>query len=207
MKQQLLVENLDPASSNIIQESQNNGQTLYLNGVFSQADVKNRNNRIYPLSELSKAVSNMQRMIEENNGCFGCLDHHNSLSPPPEKISHVIEKVYMEGSNCMGRMRLLPTPMGIIAKTLIESNTKVGVSTVSVGSVNDDGIVSELQMHSCDIVVQPSCQIAYPNSLYESLDDSIKGRHVLSLAESVQHDQNAQKYLIKELKSFFESLK
>jgi hypothetical protein len=206
MKQQLLVENLSPTQTNIITESQNEGKNLYLSGIFAQAEVRNRNNRIYPLKEMIVAVQNMQKTIEENNGIFSALNHHDCLVPPPDKISHVIQNVYMEGNDCRGKILLLPTPMGQIAKVLIESGTRIGISSVSTGVVSSEGVVSDLQMYGLDIVVQPSAN-AYPNSLYESLDETSKGRHIMTLAESIQEDATAQKYLVKELKKFFESFK
>jgi hypothetical protein len=207
MKQQLLVESLSHDQSNIISESTNDGKTLYLSGIFAQAEIRNRNNRIYPLAEMSRAVDNMQKTIEENNGVFACLNHHNQLSPDPEKISHVIEKVYMQGNDCHGRARLLGTPLGNIAKTLIESGVRIGISTVGSGNVSSDGIVSELSLVSADIVITPSAPNAYPNSLYESIQDGKNGHQIMTLAESVQHDESAQEYLVKELKKFFESFK
>jgi hypothetical protein len=207
MKQQLLVESLSHAQTNIISESTNDGKTLYLSGIFAQAEVRNRNNRIYPLLTMTEAVNKLQKSIEENGGCFSALDHHQTLVPPPDKISHVIQKVYMEGNNCMGKLKLLNTPMGLIAKTLIESGTKIGVSSVSTGTLSEDNIVSDMTMYGIDIVTNPSSPNAYPNSLYESLDETSKGRHIMTLAESIQEDATAQKYLVKELKKFFESFK
>ena len=81
-----------------------------------------------------------------------------------------------------------------------------GVSSVSTGSVNNEGLVSDMTMYGIDIVTNPSSPGAYPNSLYESLD-STKGYKILTLAETVLEDKDAQKYLVKELKKFFESFK
>ena len=97
MKQQLLVETLDPVYSNLIQESQDNGKTLYLNGIISQADVKNRNNRIYPLNELSKASQNLQKMIEDNNNfnaAFGEFKKYDSKNG--KVLKSLISRRYQE---------------------------------------------------------------------------------------------------------------
>ena len=201
MKTELLVETLSYEQGNLIQEASADGKNLYLSGCFMESEVRNRNGRIYPLSEMQAAVHKLNESIKNDGGIFGELDHPNSLTISSDRISHVITDIRLEGNQVFGRAKILPTPMGQIAKVLIsESGVKMGVSSRGAGDVNESGIVSGFNLITIDIVTQPSCQSAYPTSIYESLDDSIKGRRILSLAEQIQEDKDAQKHLVMEVK-------
>jgi hypothetical protein len=202
MSTQLLIEELSPAQSGIIQESSSDGKNVWLSGIFMQADIKNRNNRIYPLDEISRAVTEASLKIQEMNGIFGELDHPQTLSINLDRISHAITDLRMEGSNAYGRAKLLPTPMGNIAKTLVESGVRLGVSSRGAGEVGDSGTVKLFSFVTVDIVATPSAPEAMPTSIYESLEMMKSGRNVLTLAEQVQHDPAAQKYLKQEIMKF-----
>jgi hypothetical protein len=201
MKTELLVETLSYEQGNLIQESSADGKNLFLRGCFMESEVRNRNGRIYPLAEMQAAVKKMNESIKNDGGIFGELDHPNSLSISSDRISHVITDLRLEGNQVFGTAKILGTPMGQIAKVLIsESGVKMGVSSRGAGDVNESGMVSGFNLITIDIVTQPSCQSAYPTSIYESLDDSIKGRRILSLAEQIQEDKDAQKHLVMEVK-------
>lgn len=202
---QVLIETLTPGQSQMITESATDGKNLWLSGVFMQADIRNRNNRVYPVTEISRAVTEAQRGISESNGIFGELDHPTTLSINLDRISHVITDLRMEGTNAVGRMKILSTPMGSIAKTLIESGVRIGVSSRGAGAVNDEGIVEGFNFITVDIVATPSAQGAVPNSIYESLDMSTSGRKVLTLAEQMQQDPSAQKFFKDEILKFLSS--
>lgn len=202
---QVLIETLTPNQSGMITESATDGKNLWLSGVFMQADIRNRNNRIYPVTEISRAVMEAQRGISESNGIFGELDHPTTLSINLDRISHVITDLRMEGSNAVGRMKILPTPMGNIAKTLIESGVRIGVSSRGAGGVNGEGIVEGFSFVTVDIVATPSAQGATPASIYESLDGNVTGRRVLTLAEQMQEDPAAQKFFKEEILKFLKT--
>lgn len=202
MNAQVLIETLTWSQSNIISESASDGKNLWLSGVFMQADIRNRNNRIYPMNEISRAVTEAQAGIKDANGIFGELDHPTTLSINLDRISHVITDLRMEGTNAVGRMKILPTPMGDIAKALIESGVRIGVSSRGAGQVNDQGIVEGFNFITVDIVATPSAQGARPESIYESLDMTQEGRKVLTLAEQMQQDESAQKYFKEEILRF-----
>lgn len=202
---QVLIETLTPGQSNMITESATDGKNLWLSGVFMQADIRNRNNRVYPITEIARAVTEAQRGITESNGIFGELDHPTTLSINLDRISHVITDLRMEGSNAVGRMKILPTPMGAIAKTLIESGVRIGVSSRGAGAVNTEGVVEGFNFVTVDIVATPSAQGATPASIYESLDASVTGRRVLTLAEQMQEDPAAQKFFKDEIVKFLKT--
>ncbi len=202
MSPELLIEELSPAQSHLIEEASTDGKNVWLNGVFMQADIKNRNNRVYPLDEIARAVTEAQLRIKESNGIFGELDHPQTLNINLDRISHAITDLRMEGSNAVGRAKLLPTPMGNIARALVESGVRLGVSSRGAGTVNESGNVNGFNFVTVDIVATPSAPGAMPNSVYESLEMVKSGRKVLTLAEQMKEDPDAQMYFKREIEKF-----
>lgn len=199
MKTELLVEELLPTEANIITENSPDGKNTFLSGIFMQADIKNRNGRIYPSTEISEAVKIASASIKERNGIMGELDHPESLTINLDRVSHVITEMSMNGSNAMGKAKLINTPMGNIAKELINAGVGLGVSSRGAGQVNESGGVTGFQFVTVDIVAQPSAPNAFPQTVYESLQHARSGDTILNLAEQVRHDADAQKYLKKEI--------
>lgn len=196
MKTQILVEELNPTEANISESISPDGKDCWLSGVFMQAEIQNRNGRNYPLNEIGNAVKSAQLRIKESNGIFGELDHPQSLNINLDRISHVITEMNMTGSNATGKARLLDTPMGLIAKELVKSGVRLGVSSRGAGTVAESGGVEGFQFVTVDIVAQPSAPGAIPDTVYESLQLSKNGQATLSLAEQVRQDPKAQKYFI-----------
>lgn len=199
MDQQILIEELSPSAAGLITESNPGSGDMFLSGIFMQADIKNRNGRVYPITEINAAVQNARQRIKETNGIFGELDHPQSLNINLDRISHVITELDISGSNAIGKAKLLNTPMGNIAKELVNSGVSLGVSSRGAGAVNESGGVTGFNFVTVDIVAQPSAPGAYPSTIIESLDMAKNGHNILDLAESVRHDQKAQKYLAKEI--------
>lgn len=195
MEQQILIEELSPSAAGLITESNTGSGDTYLSGIFMQADIKNRNGRVYPITEIAAAVRGAQMRIKETNGIFGELDHPQSLNINLDRISHVITELQINGSNAIGKAKLLKTPMGCIAKELVESGVMLGVSSRGAGQVNESGGVSGFNFVTVDIVAQPSAPGAYPSTIIESLEMAKNGHNILNLAESVRNDPAAQKYL------------
>jgi hypothetical protein len=195
----LLIEELTPSECHLVEEASHDGKSLWLSGVFMQAGIKNRNGRIYPLSEVGAAVNGALSRITEQKGIMGELDHPQSLQINLDRVSHVITELNMRGNDAYGKAKLLNTPMGNIARELINSGVRVGVSSRGAGNVNESGGVSGFQFVTVDIVAQPSAPGAYPGSIYESLEQAHNGSNIRSLAEAVRHDPKAQKYLKKEI--------
>jgi hypothetical protein len=197
---QLLIEELTPSQAGLIVESTQDQQTYWLSGTFMQADIKNRNGRNYPMNEISRAVENGMKRIQETQGLLGELDHPNSLTINLDRVSHVITELRMEGNNAFGKAKLLNTPMGLIAKELVKSGISIGVSSRGAGQVNESGMVNMFEFITVDIVAHPSAPNAYPSTIVESLDMYKNGNNVVSLAEALKHDKTAQKYFEKEIK-------
>lgn len=203
----VLVENVLPNEGNIITESVNGGKDVYLKGVFMQAEVQNRNGRIYPLNEMVNAVSLANEQIKAHGGIFGELDHPQGITINMDRISHVITEMYMNGNDVIGKCKILNTPMGLIAKELTRSGVRYGVSSRGLGRVDESTRkVEGFQLVTVDLVATPSAPGAMPLPVYESLQDTTRGQRVLTLAESLQHDPDAQKFFKTEIRKFLESL-
>lgn len=194
MTTKLLIEELTPVECNLVEQASQDGKNVWLSGIFMQAELKNRNGRRYPLNELTVAVKNAEQRIKESKGIMGELDHPQTLSINLDRVSHVITDIRLEGSNAMGKAKLIDTPMGAIAKELVKSGVALGVSSRGAGNVNESGDVSGFQFVTVDIVAQPSAPNAYPNTVYESLELYKNGHNIMELAEAVRHDVVAQKY-------------
>lgn len=205
MDQQILIEELSPSTAGLISENDQGTGNMFLSGIFMQADIKNRNGRVYPITEITAAVRNAQQRISETNGIFGELDHPQSLTINLDRISHVITELDIQGSNAIGKAKLLNTPMGNIAKELVNSGVSLGVSSRGAGSVNESGGVTGFNFVTVDIVAQPSAPGAYPSTIVESLEMAKNGHNILNLAESVRHDDAAQKYLKAEVMKWLET--
>lgn len=200
-----LFEELLPSEANIITESSQDGKNTFLSGIFMQADIKNRNGRVYPSKEISEAVKIATATIKERNGIMGELDHPETLTINLDRVSHVITEMKMNGANAVGKARLLNTPMGNIAKELINAGVGLGVSSRGAGQVNESGGVSGFQFVTVDIVAQPSAPNAYPQAVYESLQMARNGHKIVDLAEAVREDEAAQKYLKKEIMNWLKT--
>jgi hypothetical protein len=160
-----------------ITEAKEDGKKdVYIEGVFMQGNIKNRNGRVYPSEILEGAV---QKYIKENiqrNKAYGELGHPQGPSINLDRVSHMIKEIRQEGNNFIGRAKLMDTPMGMIAKNLISEGANLGVSSRGLGSIkeNKDGIM-EVQKDfflatAADIVADPSAPDAFVNGIFESVD-------------------------------------
>lgn len=195
----ILRENLTFEQAGIISESfgDEGNKNLYLQGCFIQGDVKNQNQRVYPVTEISNAVGTIMEQIENGESVLGECDHPEELTINIDRVSHLITEMSMKGADGVGKMKILPTPCGNIVKTLIENGVKLGVSSRGSGNVDDSGYVSEFEIITVDIVARPSAPGAYPQAVYEALGYKRNGHNLADLAEAVQHDRKAQKFLTK----------
>ena len=180
---------------------------LCMKGVFIQGDVRNQNQRVYPAREIAKAVNEMTKKIQATNGIFGEGDHPEELSINIDRISHVISEVWMEGADGYGKLKVLETPIGNIVKTLLKSGVKLGVSSRGSGNVGDDGTVSDFEIVTVDIVVQPSAPDAYPRVIYESLYNMKGGYQLIETARYSNIDNTAHKDTVKGIMRLIRELK
>ena len=158
----------------LIEEDKETGQKNYnLEGVFLQADIKNRNGRIYPVEILDKEV---KRYVKENvkkNRAYGELGHPDSPTINLDRVSHMIKELKLEGKNFVGKAKIMDTPYGKIVKSLIDEGASLGVSSRGMGSLKTtkDG-TSEVQKDfmlatAADIVADPSAPDAFVRGVME----------------------------------------
>jgi hypothetical protein len=191
-----------------VKEGNDELKTLYMKGIFIQGGVKNANERVYPVSEIENAVDTLNKQIQEGYSVLGEVDHPDDLKINLDRVSHMITSMWMDGANGFGKLKILPTPMGGLVKTMLESGVKLGVSSRGSGNVSDlDGKVSDFEIITVDIVAQPSAPNAYPKAIYESLMNMKHGHKVLDIAREARGDKKVQRYLGEEVKRLIKDLK
>ena len=182
-------------------DNQNGGKDLYMKGVCIQGDVRNANQRVYPVNEIGRAVKTLNDQISGGYSVLGEVDHPDGLNINLDRVSHMITEMWMDGPNGYGKLKILPTPMGNLVRTMLENGVKLGVSSRGSGNVSEDGrnIVSDFEIITVDAVAQPSAPGAYPTPIYEHLMNTRGGYQAYQLAEATKHDDKAQKYLKNQL--------
>ena len=193
-----------------VKEGNDSLKSLYMKGIFIQGGVKNANERVYPPNEIENAVDTLNKQISEGYSVLGEVDHPDDLKINLDRVSHMITSMWMDGANGFGKLKILPTPMGQLVTTMLESGVKLGVSSRGSGNVNDmDGRVSDFEIITVDIVAQPSAPNAYPKAIYESLMNMKNGHKVMEIAKDVQLSGNkqVQKFLGEEVMRLINELK
>jgi len=198
---QILKEYLAPGVANLTEMKKQDGQT-FLSGIMMQSEVKNGNGRIYRSDELRSVVAECQQKIKSGNLIMGELNHPDTLSIDLNNVSHAITEMYMDGNNAIGRMKILNTPKGQVARAIMEGGVRLGVSSRGTGNVNESGEVSGFSFVTVDIVSTPSAPDAYPDLMYESQNS----KKIMTLAEAVVHDKKAQAYFKKEMAKLIEAV-
>jgi len=204
-----LRENLtfDHARMEIINEDDSKasgGKSLKMKGIFIQGGVKNANQRVYPVNEITKAVSTIMEQVKGGYSVLGEVDHPDDLKINLDRVSHMITDMWMDGPNGFGTLKILPTPMGNLVKTMLESGVKLGVSSRGSGNVDEgSGHVSDFEIITVDVVAQPSAPQAYPKAIYEGLLNMKGGHRVLEIAG----DERAQKYLKEQVVRLIKDMK
>ena len=195
----LLNEHLSFDQARMVVESANEGKDLYMKGICIQGGVRNANQRVYPVQEISRAVTTLNDQISGGYSVLGEVDHPEGLNINLDRVSHMITEMWMDGPNGYGKLKILPTPMGQLVKTMLESGVKLGVSSRGSGEVNQSGDVAGFEIITVDVVAQPSAPGAYPTPIYEHLMNEKGGYKAFLTAREVQGDKKAQKYIAESL--------
>ena len=156
----------------ICEDSKDGKKNYFIEGVFLQAELKNRNNRMYPLKTLSKEVAKYDENYIQKGRALGELGHPDGPSINLDRVSHKILSLKEDGNNFIGRAKLLDTPMGGIAKNLLDEGVKLGVSSRGMGSIRKEencNVVMDDFMHAtaADIVADPSAPDAFVDGIME----------------------------------------
>ena len=209
MKLSYLREHLSFDQAQVVLESDDkDGKSLYLKGIAIQGGIRNANGRVYPVDEIEKAVKTLNDQIQNGYSFLGEVDHPEDLKVNLDRVSHMITQMWMEGPNGYGKMKILPTPMGNLVRTMFESGVKLGVSSRGSGNVSDlSGQVSDFEIITVDVVAQPSAPGAYPTPVYEHLMNTRHGYRAFTVAQETREDPKAQKYLQESLMQIIKGLK
>ena len=156
----------------VLEEEANGKKHLYIEGVFLQGDIKNRNGRVYPFGVLEREVGRYNEQYIGAGRALGELGHPDGPTVNLDRVSHKIVSLKAEGSNFRGKAQILTTPMGDIAKNLLENGVKLGVSSRGMGSIeerNGSNYVRDdfMLATAADIVADPSAPDAFVNGIME----------------------------------------
>jgi hypothetical protein len=156
----------------ILTEEKDGEKHLYIEGVFLQSEIKNRNGRIYPFDVLNKEVERYSEEYVKSGRALGELGHPDGPTVNLDRVSHKITSLKAEGNNFMGKARILDTPMGKIAKSLLGEGVKLGVSSRGMGSLKEENGVKYVSddfmlATAADIVADPSAPDAFVNGIME----------------------------------------
>jgi hypothetical protein len=203
-----LVEVLNYDQARIVTESSEDGKNLYMKGICIQGGVKNANQRVYPVNEIHNAIKTINEQLTGGNSVLGEVDHPSNLRVNLDRVSHMITEMWMDGPNGFGKLKVLPTPMGQLVQTMLESGVKLGVSSRGSGEVNESsGEVKNFEIVTVDVVAQPSAPNAYPKAIYEGLMNMNGGQKMFDMAGDSIEDRRVQKYLTESIKRFIDELK
>ncbi len=158
----------------LVEDKQGGGKNIFIEGIFAQAEKPNRNNRSYGRGIMEREVQKYQELIGQKRS-LGELGHPENPSINLHQVSHLITSLRMEGNDVIGRAKILDTPMGIIAKNLIENEVQLGVSTRGLGSLkmSSEGInevQGDFHLATVDIVADPSAPDAFVQGIMESAE-------------------------------------
>jgi hypothetical protein len=156
----------------ILEEESNGRKILHIEGVFLQGDIKNRNGRVYPFGVLEREVGRYNEQYVNVGRALGELGHPDGPTVNLDRVSHKIVSLRAEGSNFVGKAQILNTPMGNIAKSLLESGVKLGVSSRGMGSIEEKNGANYVRddfmlATAADIVADPSAPDAFVNGIME----------------------------------------
>lgn len=169
----LIVEEIEKV--NIITEEKDGEKQLFIEGIFLQGDIQNKNGRIYPSPTLDKAVIRYINERVEQKRAYGELGHPNGPSINLDRVSHIITELKKDGSNYVGKAKITSTPMGNIVRGLISDGANLGVSSRGMGTLKNKNNIMEVQddyfiATAADIVADPSAPNAFVNGIMEGVD-------------------------------------
>jgi hypothetical protein len=190
-------------SVNLLTEAKNGKKEYFIEGIFLQSQIKNRNGRMYPESVMDKEVTRYMKEQVEQNRAYGELGHPDTPSINLDRVSHLIVSLKKEGTNYVGKAKILETPMGNIARGLLDGGANLGVSSRALGSLksNNEGvqIVQDDFMLStaADIVADPSAPDAFVRGIMESkewvfVDGKFVEKHIEEVKNTIRKTSSRQ---------------
>jgi hypothetical protein len=173
----LITEMIESDVQFITEAKEDGGKNYFIEGVFMQGEIKNRNGRKYPINTLLKEVKRYNKEYVEQNRAYGELGHPQGPTINLERVSHMIKELHQDGNNIMGRAKIMTeTPMGKIVKNLMDEGAKLGVSSRGMGTLKPDRdgtnvVSSDFQLATAaDIVADPSAPDAFVEGVMEGVE-------------------------------------
>ena len=158
----------------LVTEDKDGKKNYYIEGIFMQAEQKNRNGRVYPMGILEREVKRYCQDLVEKKRALGELNHPQGPTVNLDRVSHMITELHFRGNDCYGKAKVLETPMGKIVKSLIDEGAQLGVSSRGMGSLKDVGGINEVQqdfmLSAVDVVADPSAPGAFVNGIMEGAE-------------------------------------
>ena len=160
------------SSVKFVTEGKGSSKKMYIEGTFLQGEIKNRNGRMYPVSTLAKEVGRYNESFVNKGRALGELGHPDGPTVNLDRVSHKIVSLRQEGNNFVGKAQLLDTPMGKIAKSLLDEGVMLGVSSRGIGSIKEDTngvkvVGEDFMLATADIVADPSAPDAFVSGIME----------------------------------------
>ncbi len=199
----------------VLTEDKDGKQSTYIKGIFLQTEITNRNGRMYRFDTMNREVSKYNEEFIQRGRALGELGHPEGPTVNLDRVSHKIVELYPEGKNFIGKAKLLETPMGKIAKSLLEEGVQLGVSSRGLGSLKKEGttnVVADdfILSTAADIVADPSAPDAFVEGIMEGkewalVDGKIKEAQIEAIKASLDNAPSPQELAERKL-SAFESL-
>ncbi len=171
----LISEQIDQEIEYITEGNKDGGKDYYINGVFMQGNIKNRNGRMYPMETLIKEVKRYHKDYVRENRAYGELGHPQGPTINLERVSHMIKELKQDGNNIIGKAKIMDTPAGKIVKSLMNEGCKLGVSSRGMGTLRQKGGINMVQSDfqlatAADIVADPSAPEAFVEGIMEGVE-------------------------------------
>tara|TARA_B100001287_G_scaffold93377_1_gene78316 strand:- start:15 stop:662 length:648 start_codon:yes stop_codon:yes gene_type:complete len=196
----------------VLTEEKDGKKSTYIKGVFLQTEITNRNGRMYKFDTMNREVSKYNEEFVNRGRALGELGHPEGPTLNLDRVSHKIVELYPEGTNFMGKAKLMDTPMGKIAKSLLDEGVQLGVSSRGLGSIKKEGncsVVADdfILSTAADIVADPSAPDAFVEGIYEgrewvTVDGRIKERQIEEIKAAIDNAPTPQELQERKLSAF-----
>ena len=196
----------------VLTEEKDGKKSTYIKGVFLQTEITNRNGRMYKFDTMNREVSKYNEEFVNRGRALGELGHPEGPTLNLDRVSHKIVELYPEGTNFMGKAKLMDTPMGKIAKSLLDEGVQLGVSSRGLGSIKKEGncsVVADdfILSTAADIVADPSAPDAFVEGIYEgrewvTVDGKVKERTIEEIKAAIDNAPNPQELQERKISAF-----
>ena len=196
----------------ILTEEKDGKKSTYIKGVFLQTEITNRNGRMYKFDTMNREVSKYNEEFVNRGRALGELGHPEGPTLNLDRVSHKIVELYPEGTNFIGKAKLMETPMGKIAKSLLEEGVQLGVSSRGLGSIKKEGSCSVVAddfilSTAADIVADPSAPDAFVEGIYEgrewvTVDGKIKEQQIEAIKTAIDNAPTPQELQERKISAF-----